>query len=146
MCWSLRLVFWCRLTIPSVVWIAGILPSYATSNTVNATQSNFGALDTADKVAQTLPAPTVNPKPDPNRDRFPQPLPTPTPLPEQEPILAPPTPESQPAQSNVRVFIRKVLVVGSTVFGAKEINPIVRPLEGRSVTLNELQKAADAIT
>jgi len=36
-------------------------------------------------------------------------------------------------------------VVGSTVFGAEELNPIIQPLEGRTVTINELQNATDAI-
>jgi hemolysin activation/secretion protein len=39
-----------------------------------------------------------------------------------------------------------VEVTGSTVFGPKELDPIVKPIEGRSDTLEELRQAADAIT
>lgn len=42
--------------------------------------------------------------------------------------------------------VRKIVVEGSTIFGAAEFDPIVTPLEGRQVTLDELQAAADAIT
>lgn len=148
MCWSVgNVLSWCRLTLPSAIAIAWLLPTYAASNSSTAIPSITLTADTTDKVAQNQPAPTVNPRPDPNRDRFPQPLPEPTPLPEQkEPILAPPTPETQPSQPNVLILVRKVEVVGSTIFTPQEINPIVQPLEGRSVNLEELQKAADAIT
>lgn len=148
MFWSVRYVFyWCSLRLPSAVLVAWLLPSYAASNTLTTTLSPTTTGHTGDKVAQNQPAPTVNPNPDPNRDRFPQPLPTPTPLPEQkEPILTPPTPETQPSQPNVSIFVRKIEVVGRSIFSAQEINPIVQPLEGRSATLQELQKVADAIT
>ncbi|MDZ8026448.1 MAG: ShlB/FhaC/HecB family hemolysin secretion/activation protein [Nostoc sp. DedQUE11] len=148
MFWSVRYVFyWCSLTLPSAVLVAWLLPSYAASNTLTITSSPTTTAHTGDKLAQNQSAPTVNPNPDPNRDRFPQPLPTPTPLPEQkEPILTPPTPETQPSQPNVSIFVRKIEVVGRSIFSAKEINPIVQPLEGRSATLEELQKVADAIT
>ncbi|MEH2180667.1 ShlB/FhaC/HecB family hemolysin secretion/activation protein [Nostoc sp.] len=146
--WSVKYVLsWCRLTISSAIVLAWLLPTYAASKSSTAIPSIKPTADTVEKVAQNQPAPTVNPRPDPNRDRFPQPLPDPTPLPEQkEPILTPPTPQTQPSQPNVLIFVRKVEVVGSTIFTAKEINPIVQPLEGRSVNLEELQKAADAIT
>ncbi|MDZ8238190.1 MAG: ShlB/FhaC/HecB family hemolysin secretion/activation protein [Nostoc sp. ChiQUE01a] len=148
MFWSVRYVFyWCSLTLPSAVLVAWLLPSYAASNTLTTTSSPTTTAHTGDKLAQNQSAPTVNPNPDPNRDRFPQPLPTPTPLPEQqEPILTPPTPQTQPSQPNVSIFVRKLEVIGSTIFSAKEINPIVQPLSGRSATLEELQKVADAIT
>lgn len=135
---------WCSLALPSAISLVWFLPSYAVSN-ASTTASNMMLV--VDKVAQNFPAPTVNPRPDPNRDRLPQPLPTPTPLPEEkDPIITPPTPETEPSQPNVRISITKVKVVGSTVFGAEEIDPIVKTLEGRSVTLDELRQAADAIT
>lgn len=60
--------------------------------------------------------------------------------------MTPPSPETPPSEPNLSVSVRKVEVVGSTIFSPEEINPIVQPLEGRSVTLEELTKAADAIT
>lgn len=134
------------LTIPSAISLIWLLPSYA-SEPRNAASNITPVVSIADKLAQNSPAPPVNTRPDPNRDRLPQPLPTSAPLPEQrDPILTPPTPETQPSQSDVRISITKVNVVGSTIFGAKEIDPIVKPLEGRSVTLDELRQAADSIT
>ncbi|MBC1224219.1 ShlB/FhaC/HecB family hemolysin secretion/activation protein [Nostoc sp. UCD121] len=146
-CWSVvNVLSWWKLTLPSAMAVAWLLPSYAASSSPTAIPSIRPTADTVE-IAQNQPAPTVNPRPDPNRDRFPQPLPDPTPLPEQkEPILTPPTPETQPSQPNVLILVRKVEVVGSTIFAPQEINPIVQPLEGRSVNLEELQKAADAIT
>jgi hemolysin activation/secretion protein len=42
--------------------------------------------------------------------------------------------------------VTKIEVTGSTILGAKEIEPITKPLEGRTVTLDELRNAADSIT
>ena len=138
---------WCCLTIPSAILLTWSLPSYAVSEPSNTTPNITPVADIANKVAQNTPAPTVNPRPDPNRDRLPQPLPNPQPLPEEkDPILPPPAPNKEPSQSDVRISITKIKVVGSTIFGAKEIDPIVKPLEGRSVTLDELRQVADNIT
>lgn len=135
------------LTVPSLFFIALTLPSYATANTSVDTLSITETSDTLVKVAQNLPAPTINPQPDPNRDRFPQPLPTPTPLPENTPpVLTPPTPPAEPNLPPQSVFIRNIEVVGNTILAPEEINKIVQPLEGRSVTLEQLRNAADAIT
>lgn len=142
-------VLWCGVTMPSVVLIACSLPSDAASNTPAATPSTTETLDIADKAGKVaqLPIPPTNPQPDPNRDRFLQPTPAPTPLPkDDQPILTPPEPEAEPAQPSVSVFVRDIEVVGSTVFGPEEINPVVQPFEGRSLTLQELRAAADAIT
>lgn len=78
------------------------------------------------------------------------PLPEPSPLPTSTPpvLETPATPVVPPSQggSTVLIPVRKVVVEGSTIFGARELDPIVTPLEGRQVTLDELQAAADAIT
>ncbi|MDJ0706136.1 MAG: ShlB/FhaC/HecB family hemolysin secretion/activation protein [Leptolyngbyaceae cyanobacterium MO_188.B28] len=42
--------------------------------------------------------------------------------------------------------MRRIEVVGGTVFGPEDLNPIVQPLEGREVTLQQLTNAANAIT
>ena len=89
--------------------------------------------------------------PDPNRDRLLQPLPAPTPLPAPQTQPTIPTPAApavppDPAQPTVQITVKTIEVVGSTVLKPKDWNPIIQPLQGRSVSLSELQQAADSIT
>lgn len=100
-------------------------------------------------VAQALPSPPANPQVDPNQDRFLQPqptLPTPAPPETEEPILPTPTPETPPPQPDITIPVKNIEVIGSTIFGPGELDPIVQPYEGRSLTLEELRTVADAIT
>src|SRR4028118_1303011 len=92
-----------------------------------------------------LPPPPV---PDPNRDRFLQPVPQPSPEPPQVPPTVPPQPPSPvpPALPNAAIEVQKIQVVGSTILSQDEINALVKPLEGRSATLEELKQIADKIT
>ncbi|MGE5658374.1 MAG: ShlB/FhaC/HecB family hemolysin secretion/activation protein [Actinomycetota bacterium] len=105
---------------------------------------------TCDALAQNPPLPPVNPQPDPNRDRFLQPVPQPSPPPaDTGPTIQPtPTPTPTPGQElpNVPIPVQRIEVVGSTILSRQELDPIVKPLEGRSVTLEELRKAAEKIT
>ncbi|WP_013322014.1 ShlB/FhaC/HecB family hemolysin secretion/activation protein [Gloeothece verrucosa] len=48
--------------------------------------------------------------------------------------------------SSTLIQINKVEVVGSTVFGAAELDPIIKPLEGTEATEQQLREAASAIT
>lgn len=153
----------------SIVTIAlGLLPtrvladrSIATSRTVNATDSSGLLAQMANPPAAPLPplAPNPNPpllpdpsqlSPDPNRDRLIQPAPTPaSPTPTQQPILPPaPTvpPELSPGVPSPKLTVTSIEVTGSTILGPKELDPITQPLENRTVTLEELRQAADAIT
>ncbi|MDZ7956005.1 ShlB/FhaC/HecB family hemolysin secretion/activation protein [Nostoc sp. DedQUE09] len=45
-----------------------------------------------------------------------------------------------------RIRVRKIQVVGSTVFKENDFNPVVKPFEGRDLTLEEIRQAADAVT
>ena len=86
---------------------------------------------------------------DPNRDRLIQsnPLPTPDEPPTVPTVQPSPTLSPSPAPSpTVTVSVTRIEVVGSTVFGSREFNPIVQPLQGKTVTLEELRQAADQIT
>ncbi|NET32424.1 MAG: hypothetical protein F6K19_10505, partial [Cyanothece sp. SIO1E1] len=47
------------------------------------------------------------------------------------------------APAPVKIPIRQVEVIGSTVFDAADFEPILRPLADRSVTLDDLTRAAD---
>lgn len=100
-------------------------------------------------VAQTDPESPPVPSPDPSRDRFLQPSPV-EPLPEnrEEPVLSPPPSEVTPLppQPSVSFPVTRIEVVGSTLFDATTFNPIIQPLEGRTVTLEQLRQAAQAIT
>jgi hemolysin activation/secretion protein len=45
-----------------------------------------------------------------------------------------------------RITVKKIEIVGSTIFGEAEFLPIVQPIEGKTVTFEELQQVADKIT
>jgi hemolysin activation/secretion protein len=86
-----------------------------------------------------LPSPPT--QPDPNRDRFLQPIPQPSPtVPPQPPSPVPPT------LPDAAIDVQKIQVVGSTILSQDEINALVKPLEGRSATLEQLKQIADKIT
>ncbi|WP_413198494.1 ShlB/FhaC/HecB family hemolysin secretion/activation protein [Nostoc piscinale] len=91
-----------------------------------------------------------NPQGNPNQDRFPQPGTTPEPLPpESQPPIQPtptPTPETPPPESSQTIKVEKINVTGSTIFPPERFQSIIQTLEGREVTVEELRKAADAIT
>lgn len=62
-------------------------------------------------------------------------------------ILSEVTPASSPASPDAsQIQVEKIEVTGSTIFGELEFNPIIEPLQGRTVSLEELLKAADQIT
>ncbi|NET56068.1 MAG: ShlB/FhaC/HecB family hemolysin secretion/activation protein [Symploca sp. SIO2E6] len=91
---------------------------------------------------------------DPNRERFVQPIPELEPLPpestETEPVLNPPPQESptdsqEAGPSEVMIPVRKIEVIGSTVFTLEQFTPFTEPFEGRSVSLRDLQSVTDAI-
>jgi hemolysin activation/secretion protein len=93
-----------------------------------------------------LPPPPT--QPDPNRDRFLQPAPQPSAEPPQIPQpVAPerPSPVPLPLPNQV-IQVQQIQVVGSTILSQSEINALVKPLEGRSATLEQLKQIADKIT
>ena len=88
-------------------------------------------------------------QPNPNEERFLQPALPPEATEETEPIETAPTPAPAPPvneQPEAEIPLRQIEVVGSTVFEPDVIEAIIQPLEGRLVTLAELQAATDAIT
>ncbi|MGB3636694.1 MAG: ShlB/FhaC/HecB family hemolysin secretion/activation protein [Rivularia sp. (in: cyanobacteria)] len=89
-----------------------------------------------------------NPEGDFNQERFPQPAPSVEPLQTPQPPLQPSPTFTEPLSnpSSERITVNKIKITGSTVFDSEDFEPIVRPVEGRSVTLEELKKVADAIT
>lgn len=121
------------LLVPSAVLVAFASPSYAQLSDIT-------------KVETLTQAP--NSQGDPNRERFVQPPFNPQSLPsEPSQVLPPiPAPETTPAQTSEQVEIKKIEVKGSTIFSAEKISSITQSVEGRSVTLDELQKVANDIT
>lgn len=103
-----------------------------------------GSLTQLKTTAQTQP---IQGLPQQIPDRFPQPIPLPAPLPNQQPNLQPPqNPPPSIEPSTVQIPVRKIEIVGSTLLKPIDLQRITRPIEGRSVTLRELQRVADAIT
>ena len=87
----------------------------------------------------------------PSRDRFPQPTPAPEPLtPEEAPTLptSPPFPvPTEPTDSPpIEIQVQEIEVLGSTLFDDATLQEVVAPYENRTLTLEQLQEAADAIT
>ncbi|NDJ17230.1 ShlB/FhaC/HecB family hemolysin secretion/activation protein [Myxacorys almedinensis] len=106
--------------------------------------SLLGCLVSSRAIAQTA---ATLPNANPNPDRFPQALPTPQPLPPETPDLAPtPTPTPLPEPSSVKISVRKIEVVDGTLLTPEEIARITQPVEGKTVTLEDLRSVADAIT
>jgi hemolysin activation/secretion protein len=103
---------------------------------------------TAPAPSLEVPLPTI-PQADPNRDRIPQPI-----QPDREPdndnpiLEAPPAPTQTlpPAGSGATVFIKTIEVGGSTVYSPEQLQAAIGSYEGRDLTLEDLQQAADAIT
>jgi hemolysin activation/secretion protein len=144
--WCLKLRgVWCGAFVQNVALIACISPSFATPPSVLLGDTLVSS--TRIEVAQN-PPPVANPQPDPNQDRFLQPGPIPSPAPVDDvPITSPqPSPESNPTQPSQTVLVKRIEVTGSTIFGSGEIDPIIKPLEGRSVTLETLRDAVATIS
>ncbi len=91
------------------------------------------------------PAPTQQPPTPAPTQQPPTPAPTqqpPTPAPTQQP----PTPARPTPSESQTIQVQKIEVIGSTIFGSGELNPIVQPAEGKSLTLEQLREVADKIT
>ncbi|NER25328.1 MAG: ShlB/FhaC/HecB family hemolysin secretion/activation protein [Symploca sp. SIO1C2] len=82
----------------------------------------------------------------PNQD-FLQPVEPITPPPEEELLLPQPEDTTPPElPDSVSFPIQKINVEGSTVFAPEDFAPLIEPLTGQNVTLNQLRGVADAIT
>ena len=112
-------------------------------------------------VPSTVPTPVTpeNLQPNPNQERFLQPPPNPAPVTpdsnapiQPSPTPTPPSPSEQtpsqpsPSPTIETIQVKKINVTGSTIFTPEQLNPIVQPYEGRTLTLEQLREAADKIT
>jgi hemolysin activation/secretion protein len=85
-----------------------------------------------------IPAENIPPQPTPT--------PTPTPSPTETPPQPTPTPTPTPTPSPQAIQVQKIKVTGSSIFSADQLNPIVQPYEGRTLTVDQLREVADKIT
>ena len=132
--YNLKLGVWSLLLLaPSAVLVAFASPSYA-------------QLSDPAKVETLAQAP--NPQGDANTERFVQPPLNPQPLPSEPQQKLPPipAPKPTPVQTSEQVEVKKVEVKGSTIFNAEKLSSITQSVEGRTVTLEELQKVVNDIT
>ncbi|MGJ3250612.1 MAG: ShlB/FhaC/HecB family hemolysin secretion/activation protein [Elainellaceae cyanobacterium] len=148
-------------SIPASVLGVCLAPGYAFATYI------APAVELRDSPEHREGAPTLAQQPDPNDERFLQPTPEPFPPestddrvlpdePSEESDLSSPEsdqPESDPSDPDqpedepaATLSVTRIDVVGSTVFDEDDFAPITEPLEGQTVTLDELQQAADAIT
>jgi len=114
----------------------------------------LGLLPGAPACAQALQAP-IPPRPDLILPRLQQPQLKPLPPPEFAPstpapsVVLPPVPLAEPGDrlaSQLRVTVRQVRIVGSTIFSAQELAQVAAPYENRVITSEELQQLRDALT
>ncbi|MBC5796874.1 ShlB/FhaC/HecB family hemolysin secretion/activation protein [Sphaerospermopsis sp. LEGE 00249] len=91
-----------------------------------------------------------NPADNTNEKRFIQPVPDAEPLtPENQPIVPSETEtqtETETETETEKIQVNKIEVLGSTIFNQEQLNTLTKEVEGRSVSLEELTKVADAIT
>jgi hemolysin activation/secretion protein len=76
------------------------------------------------------------------------------PLPEYKPkqspegFVLPPVPEKTPAieKDSRKFFIKRIVVDGNTVIPEEDLRPLVKPFEGRDVSISELEELRQRIT
>ncbi|MEP0779628.1 BamA/TamA family outer membrane protein [Microcoleus sp. ZQ-A2] len=104
-------------------------------------------LDSPTQPSPVQPSPTPTLEPGENQTPI-QPSPTPTlePGERRAPVQPSPTPTPTTEPSTQTIPVKSIKVTGSTVFGSQQLNPIVQPYEGRTLTLEQLREVADKIT
>lgn len=141
--------------LPSDQAIASTLPALPQNGT---THCPTPLISCAALQAQTPPVlpqspsvPLPNLEPNPNQDRFLQPPPTPAPLTPATPTVQPsptlsPTPQPSPPANAPAFPVQKINVTGSTILSPEQIQAVVQRFEGKTLTVEQLREAADAIT
>lgn len=83
--------------------------------------------------------------PAPLRKEF-KPPPTPPPSPVLPPISPVPEGEVEKRFPGVRVFVHDIHVIGSTVFSDEDIDRVIAPFRGRTITTQDLERLRLALT
>ena len=113
------------------------------TSSISALMASFSLMPTTSDMA--LAQSQISPKPELIRDRFQKPL-SPS---EQKPVLSTPSipiSESTPTDSSAQISVSRIEINGSTVLNPIEIQTITQQYAGKSVTVEELQTVANAIT
>lgn len=136
--WYLKFRMQCVFLVHGVLSLVSMSPSYG----------SFSSSSVFLELPNQIVAQAPNPEGDPNRQRFPQSAPTPEPLPPetQTPVQPIPTPEPSSVPTVESIQVKKIEVTGSTILNSEQLSSITKPVEGRSVSLEELRKVADDIT
>ncbi len=125
------------------LWLSMVAPAIAAPPPV---------IDPVERVAQVLPSGDRQAPTDPLYQPRPglKPLPTiPPTAPLPSPLESPaptPTPEPPVPGEAAKIEVKKIVVLGSTVFSAAELAAVVRPYENRSLTFEQLLEVRTAIT
>lgn len=69
----------------------------------------------------------------------------PLPLPPGQ-VLSLPQPSRQRSKSKVRIPVRKIIISGNTLLPAARLEVLVKPAEGRTMSLDQLEQVVDRIT
>lgn len=144
-----------NVLLPSDQAIATTLPASPQESTYCPTPLISCASSLQAQTPPTLPPSSpVSPsnlEPNPNQDRFLQPPPTPAPLAPATPSVQPsptpaPTPQPSPPANAPAFPVQKINVIGSTIFSPEQIQAVVQRFEGKTLNVEQLREAADAIT
>jgi hemolysin activation/secretion protein len=141
-------------SLPIAMGIAVSLVGLLKTEPVSASEAASIALPVSNQPAPTDEMPAIAQRP-PQEERFTPPSTEPEPLP-PEPSVLPTSPQPIPATPNQtppaeatdapRVDVQSIEVLGSTVFETADFEPILQPYLNRSLTIEELRQAADAVT
>jgi len=99
-------------------------------------------------IAQVLPRPLGDPtgrsnEPPPLFNELPRAVPAPSEILPPPPLPGPREPGLLP---NIKVFVHEIRVVGSTVFTAKDLEPLITPYTDKEVTTEDLETLRVALT
>lgn len=112
----------------------------------NSNTNSSPTLNSPHLLAQTtfpsIPPGTIEPT-RPVPPLLPKTLPTPAPSPQLEPR---PTPTEPVAAIEAKIKVKKVEVLGSTVFSAEELTKVFAPFVGKEVTFEQLLEIRTAVT
>lgn len=143
------------ISISSIITFVWVYPSHAQEHPLEI-QSNYSLPKSISNPSFQQPLPNLQLtqrtlESEPNEDRFLQPTPLPQPLPTEEeretPEVEPTEPEVPAIQpSEATIPVQTIEVIGSTVFEREDFADILQPLQGQTVSVTQLQLAADAIT
>lgn len=130
-------------TCCSAVWCSVVAPAIASSLPFARPETLAQTLSPSDRPVPTDPL--YQPRPGL------QPLPTippgsPPPSPLEKTPVSPPAPGTPVPGRETKIEVKKIIVLGSTVFSEAELAEVVRPYENQALTFEQLLEVRTAIT